>query len=427
MLKILTPIFIIGILIRSYFVFFKGTNIDEFTSIGFAADPSWQSLFWDNHPPLFYLIGKLLLSMGTDPELTLKYLILGINGLSLFLYALIFGKKSPFVFFLLAIAPVSLANSTLIRPTALIELLALTTLYFFIKIFQKKESNKLSKGALIFSFLLLCLTTYTAVLLLGLLTLYAFVQFKWRPQRKQVWGLLALAILSSFLLSEIRWGSLQWFTNKTEWLDSMNASLLWLRNMFGYSWVSLGVFGYLISSRKLWFLGVFLFAVISINPLLSIQAMEPRFLMTIIPSIYFIVFDETLSRLSLVKKRILGGVLLTMFLWLSAWFTITNKSKLEESIQWVLNKNIQNVDFHFSASAVRVLSFKYPSLQGKTGGNDCGYLKAVVKPTHAPDFTQVSEKIQAGLYNFELIEKKEFPGESLEKVVVWIGKSTCPY
>lgn len=420
----IVPIFLFSIIIRSYMIFFKGLNIDEYTTLGFIDYPDLTSVLWDNQPPLFYLLGKLGHLLPLDIETYVKLLVLLLNSISVLLYFHLFKRKHWIFSLIVATSPVLLANATLIRPQALIELLAILFLISFNNFFVLKRKSLADKVKLIVSALLLGTATYSAFFMLAVVFIYFVLDGRIKLNWKLFVGIALMCVLAVMLLYGIRWRSLDWISSGGSLQTQVESSFVWVRTILGYSWISMFVWiTYLFIGRN-WFSLIILAGIFVVNPLLAMAAVEPRFVFILLPILlYLLACDERIEARDK-RLRLLILPIVFMNIWLSAWFIKSQKSQIDAAISWIQTQKTSEIEFLFSKSAANFI-INHRSLSPVGDQNSCENVKVTVSSLHNPHFFDIDQKMTIPNGEFELIEGKEFADSKLESIKVWTTRRYC--
>jgi hypothetical protein len=424
-------IVIFGLSIKFYFIFFKDLNVDQLVFIGFVKDPSWGSIFWDNYPPLPHTLGKLVVLLGFDFLKSMRIFIFIVAAIGFLIFSKQLFKRFGFLpTFLYAVFPVSLVDATVIRPVFLIEFFSILTLHYYLNYIEEKQSRWNYLGLLTSSILLL-LTSYTAVLLfffLGLLGATAKTKLfdKRSMTNKEIYVFLLIfagALATTFF---IRWPSLYWISSEISFLDSIQASFLWVRNLFGYSWFifSSALVVFIMARAKLPI--IFLAIIFSINPILQKAAIEPRFIFCVTPLLFF-EFVKSFQIIGQKKMRFVFACLLIFFsVWHSAWFLVNDRSSIESASVWTASQGVNSFIPGLSRSSYFALDSNIPVLSGEQLKQAaCPLTSALIMPTHAKAYIngEVLENFKS--MGLEVKSEKLFDNSVLEKIHVYIFEKQC--
>ncbi len=327
-------------------VFGQSLNLDEAKAIGFILDPSWTSITWDNYPPLFYLIGKILLFLPFDPTLILKSFVFVTSSASFLLFARFLDRDRSFsfwVFPLLALLPAAIIYPTLTRPVILIEFFSVLNLLACEKILNDQWGRK--NWLLFFGSLTgLMLSTYASVLYVVFL---AFVMWNRRffakLDRPGKYALAIYLIASALLLFAIRWDTLSWLFLESPIYHRSWASALILRNLMTSSWISLVIFCALSLWRRS-YESIFLVALISaVNFVSGVVAYEARFLIFFYPFL-FLMFIRHIQAIGWKWPRNLLFALILAISIDSTWFALNMKRSGVQELQKIAKeRNVESV------------------------------------------------------------------------------------
>jgi hypothetical protein len=283
-------IFILGLYLRAFIILSQGLNSDEAKAIGFILDQSWTSITWDNYPPLFYLIGKFIALTPINPILGLKLFVCMVSSSSLFFFLRFLKRQEIFPFWaslLIAIWPVSIFYSTLVRPLVLIEFFAILNFSYFEDLVQGRRHRRawlLFYGSLVG----LMLSTYASALYFAYLAFLA-----WR--RKLLGELDAFERWTAFLfflasccwMLAVRWKNLNWLFLDISMIEKGHASAFLLKNLLASNWLFLGLFAILSIWRQSIESLALVAIVFAINIVGGLAIYEARFLLFFYPILFW--------------------------------------------------------------------------------------------------------------------------------------------
>lgn len=449
-------IILAGLLVRSYFVFFKGLNSDQATSLGFIQNPWWQSVWWDNAPPTFYFFGKIIKVLAqSDMGLTthaMQGLIFLLNGTSFVLLAFylirnIRGASLLYWLFALALFPVTLIDGTVIRPAVLIEFFAVLNFLAFKRILNGTTDFK-THALMGLSAIGICVSSYACLLYFIVLAFYFLYEKREIPNGRVslseikaalkaghykflILMFLIFAVLGGVLYTRIRWDHLIWFKNETSFRTSIWASVIWVRNLVGYNWIALLTIFFVSWRLKNWKLPVSFSFLFLFNLISSRAAVEPRFVIFLWPLIFVTMTELDLKFLKLnwiPRPWINGAKLLILFVWIwqTAWFLKEPRSTLSEAVEFAEQSAVQSVLIEMSPSALDYLFPTTPSLKwDDLKSVECPHRVSLIVPTHRPQYNRLETLNFATEYNFELVSETYFLNSKLESMSVSIFQKNC--
>jgi hypothetical protein len=293
-------IFILGFCLRAYTILSQGLNADEAKAVAFVLDPSWTSITWDNYPPLFYLIGKFIALTPINPVLGLKLFVCLVSAGSLFFFLRLLKRQEIFpfwAFLLIAIWPVSIFYSTLVRPLILIEFFAILNYSYFEDLARGRRDRR--TWNLFFASLVgLTLSTYVSAIYIAYL---GFLSWR-RKMLGELDNFESTVAVVYFLVScawmlAIRWKNLSWLFINVSLSEKAQASVFLLKNLLASDWTLLGLFaGLAVWRQSLESLAV-ISIVFAINLFTGMAIYEARFLLFFYP----VLFLQLLSHLQLMN------------------------------------------------------------------------------------------------------------------------------
>lgn len=414
----------IGVILRAYFVFFKGHNVDEYVSLGFISFDGLSSAFWDNHPPLFYLVGKLLKLWPAQTKTIIEVFIFVCSVLSMLLLNKLNNIRPQFLGALLIAAfPVTIINCTIIRPTALIELLVIGNFYIFWKYLENKAVTKAQTVFGILTTLALIATTYVSFIYFFICAAIYLNQRNFKVSKFKLGVIVAFLGLLGFILSYIAWPTLGWIDADEGILQTFESAAVLVRNIFGYSWTILAIVAILAIVQKNYFLIGLMLLAFAINPILGTKAIEPRFIYPL-AAVSFILFLNAIQKIQIEKLKTAVIVVSAFFyLWVVAWFVKTERSGFEEAIGWMQSQQINAVGDSISLGAYKGIGVEMPveNLQSEK----CPLVIGVPFPTHAAGYKNGKFFRDALAHGFRLKSVKLFSEGGLEPVNVWIFEKDC--
>jgi hypothetical protein len=186
---------------------------DEMVSVNFIANSNPYSVLWDNHPPLYYLFGKLWYFFFGANVFWLRFpsIIFSVAAIYYFQKSLEVAKISIPRFvpvLILGTFSVIFRHATEIRPQALFFFFCSWAFYEYL-LARKNSKYRLS---LYISFLGMMLTSYNSLLLFPWFFLKAM--FSKRMNLKNKFTLCAvLIVVATIAYSMIGWESLFWHKN----------------------------------------------------------------------------------------------------------------------------------------------------------------------------------------------------------------------
>lgn len=226
-----------GLTLRFAWVALRGLSRDELTSLGYIFEPTWQSVFWDNAPPTFYVFMKSLWGVSGS-EWVLRIAAFGISATSFVLFFQFLDREEKNLWLLgfWALSPTSVVNATF-RPTILAELAGIV---FFLAL----RSGKTWK--IVVSIAALAASTFVAFLA----PLVAASEIDLR-EKKNRFLLVAGAFAGIYGATRINWGALGWLgTDRVG--DLLESSVLLLSQLWGFSLpLFLAVLWVLFTNRKI--------------------------------------------------------------------------------------------------------------------------------------------------------------------------------
>jgi uncharacterized membrane protein len=190
--------------------------LDEFVTVNFSTFPRWSALFWDNHPPLYYLLMKGWIALFGPWELATRSFSL-IFSLATTATLGLWGRKLKderlglLLAFLSLCQPLTFIYAREARMYAMFEFFATLQLWMFWELYH---DSKKWRGFLISS-LFLSLTHYFALPLLlvegALLAAWKKGPKSSRLRRPGLWVLsLCVAVLAIFFFNQFSWMHLEW-------------------------------------------------------------------------------------------------------------------------------------------------------------------------------------------------------------------------
>lgn len=433
-----------GILLRLWFVFFKDLNLDQATTLGFIQNEWWGSIWWDNSPPLVYILGKSIKAIcGADMDCTLmilKFIIFLTSTISLCLMVNLLKSKASVSWlwiFGLCVFPVALVDTTVIRPTFLTEFFAILNFVIFLRIRNQKSRFWHLIVFAVSSFGLLASSYLAAIYFAGLLFYYLnservnFLKpIEFFNKNNRFMAIVLLATLTSLivgfvLLFEIRWENLSWIGGNSSAADSMMSSLFWIRNLLGYNWLALVLLVFGIVYDRKWILFLPIFFLFGINLLTERVAEEPRFLIFLWPLLFYWILqmDQTFSG----KKWyfFFRYLMVLVWVWQTAWFLKEPRSSLSAAQLYVQDSKVDSVVVEISSSALDYLFKELPQISWPESAQiPCPYKTALLSPLHRPQYEREKHLQQAKDFGFE-IESERLFSSMLESIEVIVFKKNC--
>lgn len=425
-------ILIFGLALKFYFIFFKDLNMDQITFIGFVTDPSWTSIFWDNYPPLSHIVGKVINLLSFQFLPVFKTFIFLTTAISyLFFSQLIYKKFGPLAVVLYSVLATGLVDATLIRPVFLIEFFATLNFYFFYSLLENNRQEKFLKFSWGLSAIGLLLSTYTAIVYFVFLAIYFYYKIKdsnseinfSRLQKLFFTFILCLAGAGFFL---IRWATLNWISIDVSFLSSLKSSFLWIRNLYGYSWFILLSCGALFLYFRNKTGGIFLGIIFLVNPILGRIAIEPRFILFLVPILIFLLLEcvDQIKKISL--KNSLYLLLIFFALWNTGWFLVNQRSDIEAAQKWLDQKKFDAFLLNLSRSTYFAIN---PAIQAGQWNSlalrPCPFSAALITTLNKISYDMSKIHNDAEINGYQIIEEKLFKESPLENIHIFIFEKKC--
>ena len=435
----------VGVLLRIWFVFFKDLNIDQATTLGFIQHDWWGSIWWDNSPPLLYILGKTIKQLcGADLQSTLvvlKIIIFTLSTISLYLTVNLIRSKWPTEWlwiFGLCVFPVALVDTTVIRPTFLTEFFAIVNFVIFLRICNNQRRIGYLVVFAISSFGLLASSYLGALYFAGLLFYYLYLnQFKiLKPseflQKNNRYTAIVFAnafvslVVGVILFFEIRWENLSWIGGDTKIIDSIISSFFWARNLMGYNWLALVFFVFGVAYTRRWILFLPIVFLLFINLFTGRVAEEPRFVIFFWPLFFYWIIELDLA-LPRVKWYVFFKYLVVLvWVWQTAWFFKEPRSSLSLAQAYIQESQVDSVVVEISRSALDYAFQGLPQLSWEElKQKACPHKSALVSPQHRPQYDREKHFQVAKEFGFTVDSEKVFLSK-LESIEVLIFKRSCP-